>query len=95
MEKYFNMLIKFIKDNEILMIVILIGILLVCYFNSDKERIERIERIEKIDINDILKNNYYINLDHRKDRNQEAIKELKKSVSPTPIDLMLLNMIKA
>ena len=78
MEKYFNELINFIKENEILMIVILIGILLVCYFNSDKERIERIERIEKIDINDILKNNYYINLEHRKDRNQEAITELQK-----------------
>ena len=72
MEKYFNALVKFIKDNDILMIVILISILLVCYFNSD------IKRIEKIDINDILKNNYYINLEHRKDRNQEAITELQK-----------------
>tara|TARA_Y100000389_G_C17418418_1_gene495137 strand:- start:613 stop:1386 length:774 start_codon:yes stop_codon:yes gene_type:complete len=32
----------------------------------------------KIDINDILKNNYYINLDHRKDRKEETLKELKK-----------------
>lgn len=39
MEKYFNMLVKFIKDNDILIIVILIGILLVCYFNGDKEMI--------------------------------------------------------
>jgi len=71
--KYFNILIKFIKDNKILIIVILISILLVCLkLYNDKER------IEKIDINDILKNNYYINLEHRKDRNQEAITELQK-----------------
>lgn len=31
-----------------------------------------------IDINDILKNNYYINLEHRKDRNVNTINELKK-----------------
>ena len=35
MGKYFNTLIKFIKDNKILMIVILISIFLVCYFNSN------------------------------------------------------------
>ena len=67
-------MIKFIKNNKLLFII-LISILLVCYFNSDKEKIER---IEKIDINDILKNNYYINLEHRKDRNQEAIMEIQK-----------------
>lgn len=75
MKKYINNFIKFIKDNKLLSMIILISILLVCYFNSDKEIIER---IEKIDINDILKNNYYINLEHRKDRNQEAMTELQK-----------------
>ena len=33
---------------------------------------------KKIDINDILKNNYYINLKHRKDRNIHTINEFKK-----------------
>jgi len=78
MKKYFNILIKFIKDNEILIIVILTGILLVCLkLYYDKGRIEKID-INDILKNNILKNNYYINLEHRKDRNQEAITELQK-----------------
>jgi hypothetical protein len=36
MKKIINIFIKFIKDNDILMIVILIGILLACYFNDIK-----------------------------------------------------------
>jgi glycosyl transferase family 25 len=37
-----------------------------------------INKKDKININDILKNNYYINLDHRTDRNEINIKELRK-----------------
>ena len=34
--------------------------------------------IRRINIQDILQNHYYINLDHRKDRNESAIQELSK-----------------
>ena len=46
-------------------------ILLFIFYNFNKGKIKK-------DINDILKNNYYINLEYRKDRNIHTINELKK-----------------
>jgi glycosyl transferase, family 25 len=57
---------------EFIYILITITIIL-CIFNNFKK-----DKKQKIDINDILKNNYYINLEHRKDRNIHTINELKK-----------------
>lgn len=60
MEKYFNMLIKFIKDNDILMIVILISILLVCYFNVGANKGKINKSIIKGNTNEIYSDKQFI-----------------------------------
>jgi hypothetical protein len=47
---------------------VIIVILMIVYLYS----------LRKINLNDILQNHYYINLDHRTDRNESTIKELRK-----------------
>ena len=49
-------------------LVIVVGILVIVYLYGWR----------KINLNDILQNHYYINLDHRTDRNESTIKELRK-----------------
>ena len=58
---------------EFIYILITITIILCIIYNFKKN-----DKKQNIDINDILKNNYYINLEHRKDKNEINIKELKK-----------------
>jgi len=58
---------------EFIYILITITIILCIIYNFKKDN-----KKQTIDINDILKNNYYINLEHRKDRNVHTINELKK-----------------
>ena len=56
-------------------LIYIFGFLIVLFllYNLKKDN-----KKQNIDINDILKSNYYINLEHRKDKNEINIKELKK-----------------
>ena len=69
---------EFAVENkyEILLTFIILGSLIVFFTRNNFRKFQNNDH--KIDINDILKNNYYINLDHRKDRKEETLKELKK-----------------
>ena len=70
---------EFLKEYkyEILLGLIIIGSIVFFTRNNFNSFRTFQNNDHKIDINDILENNYYINLDHRKDRKEETMKELK------------------
>ena len=76
MEKYLNKITQFVKENKLILIIILIIIFISFDAGSN---------INKIDSSDILKNTYYINLEHRRDRKEDTLRELKSFGIHNPI----------
>ena len=80
MNENYDKIKEFAVENkyEILLGLIIIGSFVFFTRNNFNNFRKFQNNDHKIDINDILKNNYYINLDHRKDRKEETLKELNK-----------------
>ena len=69
---------EFFKEYKYeILVALIIFFALVIFFNRSSFKLHRNNR-HKIDIYDILKNNYYINLDYRTDRKESIINELNK-----------------
>ena len=75
-------LVKFVKNNKI--VIVFLSILFISL-------IWQWFKINNYNVDDVKKYTYYINLEHRKDRNQETLKELKSFGINNPIRFNAIN----